>query len=75
MVPTVLHIVSKWGDECFYRVSPSGQLQSLHQSGEWGPTGGYGGTLDGVVDYYTSGGTDRYWSYEWVEEGDAKYAS
>lgn len=73
MVPTVLHIVSKWGDECFYRISDTGQLQSLFNSGVWGACQGYGGTLEGVVEYYCEG--DPSWSHEWVEEGDAGYAS
>lgn len=75
MVPTVLHIVSVWGDECYYRVDRFGNLQSLRQSGDWATTIGYGGTLDGVVEYYTEGGNDPAWSYEWVEEEKAGYAS
>lgn len=75
MVPTVLHIMSKWGDECYYRISFTGQLQSLRQSGEWGPCDRYGGTLEGVVDYYFEGGADSNWSYEYVEESDAQYAT
>lgn len=71
---SVVHIMSKWGDECYYRISPSGQLQSLYQSGDWGPTMGYGGTLQGVIDFYTEGGDDKAWSFEWVYEEDANYA-
>lgn len=75
MVPTVLHIVSKWGDECFYRINRFGQLESLWNNDHWGDCWGYGGTLEGVIEYYTEGGADTAWSYEWVEEGDAGYAS
>jgi hypothetical protein len=35
---------------------------------------GYGGTLQGVIDFYTEGGDDKAWSFEWVYEEDANYA-
>lgn len=76
MVPTVLHIVSIWGDECYYRIDPFGNLQSLRQSGVWANTHGYrDSTLEGVIKFYTEDGTDPAWSYEWVEEEKAGYAS
>lgn len=71
---TVVHIVSAWGDEGFYRLSPTGQLQSLRNSGDWAATKAYGGTLEGVIDFYTRHGDTENWSFEWVNEEDAQYA-
>jgi len=70
MTPTVLHIVSVWDDECFYRMH-EGRVQSLHQSEEWGDAYSYGNDLDNVIDYYCDGDLD--WTYEWVEESEAHY--
>lgn len=70
----ILHIMSRWGDECFYRMF-GGAVQSLRQSGAWADTRDYGTDLASVIDYFCEGGADENWSYEWVKESDAKYAT
>jgi hypothetical protein len=62
----------KWNEVCFYRISPeTGKVQALRQSGTWGHTSGYGGTLEGVIDFYCD--DDPEWKFQWVGEDDAQY--
>ncbi len=72
MVPTVLKITNVWGDVCFYRMY-GGAVQALRQSGAWQDARGYRPDLDSVIEYFCN--DDPEWSYEWVEESDAQYAT
>ena len=72
MEKNVLRITNVWGDECFYRMY-GGAVQALRQSGAWQDAKGYRTDLQSVVEYFCDG--DPEWSYEWVKESDAKYAT
>ncbi len=72
MVPTVLRISNIWGDVCFYRMK-DGKVQALRQATGWGDARGYRPDLDSVISYFCADDPD--WSYEWVEESEASYAT